>query len=154
MTGHQAAAGTLAPALAHFRKATRSDWQGLFACESVPSLPRMHNALEQYFGAYRSHERRATGRQGASPGLVLRGAVRLVAAMASRLCSFAAADLVPENVSGCQALHQEQVTRRRQRTLRRRFRCDPPSYLAQPEADLLQQMLPPEKTRIDAQQCE
>ena len=143
MTCHQTAAGTLAPALEHFRKVTRSYWPGLFACYSVPDLPRTNNDLEQFFGAYRYHERRATGRKGASPGLVLSGSVRLVAAMASRLRSFSAADLVPENVRAWQTLHQEQARRRRQRTLRRRFRCDPPSYLAQLEADLLKLILPP-----------
>ena len=53
MTRHQAAAGTLAPALEHFRKGTRSYWPGLFPCYTVPELPRTNNALEQFFGAYR-----------------------------------------------------------------------------------------------------
>ena len=52
MTRHQAAAGTLAPALEHFRKGTRSYWPGLFPCYTVPELPRTNNALEQFFGAY------------------------------------------------------------------------------------------------------
>jgi hypothetical protein len=81
----QATAGTLAPALAHVQQVTRSYWSGRFPCYSVPALPRTKNALEQFFGAHRSHERRATGRQVASPALVLRGAVRLVAAAATRL---------------------------------------------------------------------
>ena len=143
MACHQTAAGTLAPALEHFHKVTRSYWPGLFACYSVPDLPRTNNDLEQFFGAYRYHERRATGRKVASPGLVLSGSLRLVAAMASRLRSFSAADLIPEHVSAWQALRQEQALRRRQRTLRRRFRCDPPSYLATLEADLLKLILPP-----------
>jgi hypothetical protein len=53
MTRYQAAAGTLAPALVHFRKVTRSYWPGLFACYTVPELPRTNNDLEQFFGAYR-----------------------------------------------------------------------------------------------------
>src|SRR5438132_9550805 len=88
MTRHQAAAGTLAPALGHFRKVTRSYWPGLFPCFTVPALPRTNNDLEQFFGAYRSHERRATGRKAASPAVVLRGAVRLVACAATRLRPF------------------------------------------------------------------
>lgn len=36
MVQHQAAAGTLAPALAHFLKVTRSDWPGLFHCYDMP----------------------------------------------------------------------------------------------------------------------
>jgi hypothetical protein len=63
MTRHQSAAGTLEPALVHFRKVTRSYWPGLFACYTMPELPRTNNDLEQFFGAYRYHERRATGRK-------------------------------------------------------------------------------------------
>src|SRR5205085_8898434 len=47
----------------------------------------------QYFGTARHVERRITGRKGASPTLVVRGSVRVVAAGASRLGSFSAADL-------------------------------------------------------------
>jgi hypothetical protein len=143
MTRHQSAAGTLEPALAHFRKVTRSYWPGLFACYTVPELPRTNNELEQFFGAYRYHERRATGRKAASPALVLSGAVRVIAAAATRRHPYSAADLVPENVRGWQALRQERETRRQQRTLRRRFRRDPISYLAQLETHLLQLILPP-----------
>jgi hypothetical protein len=143
MTRHQTAAGTLAPALAHFRKVTRSYWPGLFACYTVPGLPRTNNDLEQFFGAYRYHDRRTTGRKVASPGLVLSGSVCVIAAAAPRLHTYSAAELAPQNVSAWQELRQARETRRQQRTLRRRFRRDPASYLAQLEADLLQLILPP-----------
>ena len=143
MTRYQAAAGTLAPALVHFRKVTRSYWPGLFPCYTVPELPRTNNDLEQFFGAYRYHDRRTTGRKVASPGLGLSGPVRVVAAAATRLRPFSAEDLAPEDISAWQALRQEQASRRQQRTLRRRFRQAPVSYLAQLEADLLQLILPP-----------
>ena len=143
MTQYQAAAGTLAPALVHFRKVTRSYWPGLFPCYTLPDLPRTNNDLEQFFGAYRYHDRRTTGRKAASPGLVFSGSVRLVAAAATRLRPFSAEELAPENVSAWQALRQERETRRQQRTLRRRFRRAPVSYLAKLEADLLQLILPP-----------
>jgi hypothetical protein len=65
-------------------KVTRSYWPGLFHCYAVAELPRTNNALEQFFGRHRYHERRASGRKGASPALVLRGAARLVAATATR----------------------------------------------------------------------
>jgi hypothetical protein len=143
MTCHQSTAGTLAPALVHFRKVTRSDWPGLFACYTVLDLPRTNNELEQFVGAYRSHERRATGRKAASPALVLSGSVRVIAAAATRLHTYSAAERVPANVSAWKALRQERATRRQQRTLRRRFRRDPVSYLARLEADLLQLILPP-----------
>ena len=143
MTRHQSTAGLLEPALVHFRKVTRSYWPGLFACYTVPDLPRTNKELEQFCGAYRDHERRATGRKAASSALVLSGSVRVIAAAATRRHTYSAAELVPENVSAWQALRQERATRRQQRTLRRRFRRDPASYLAQLEADVLQLILPP-----------
>ena len=143
MTRHQAAAGTLAPALGHFRKVTRSYWPGLFPCYTGPDLPRTNNDLEQFFGAYRYHDRRTTGRKVASPGLVLSGSVCVIAAAATRLHTYSAAELVPENISAWQELRQARETRRQQRTLRRRFRRDPASYLAKLEANLLQLILPP-----------
>lgn len=143
MTRHQAAAGTLAPALGHFRKVTRSYWPGLFACYTVPDLPRTNNDLEQFFGAYRYHDRRTTGRKVASPSLVLNGAFCVIAAAATRLHPYSAAELAPENVKAWQELRQAQKTRRQQRILRRRFRRDPAAYLAKLEANLLQLILPP-----------
>jgi hypothetical protein len=143
MTRYQATAGTLAPALGHFRKVTRSYWPGLFPCYTLPDLPRTNNDLEQFFGAYRHHDRRTTGRKVASPGLVLSGSVRLVAAAATRLRPFSAEELAPEDVSAWQALRQEREMRRQQRTLRRRFRQAPVAYLAKLEADVLQLILPP-----------
>ena len=143
MTRHQAAAGTLAPALGHFRKVTRSYWPGLFPCYTVPDLPRTNNDLEQFFGAYRYHDRRTTGRQVASPSLVFNGSFCVIAAAATRLHTSAAAERVPENVSAWQELRQERESRRQQRTLRRRFRRDPVAYLAKLETNLLQLILPP-----------
>ena len=143
MTRHRAAAGVRAPALVHFLKVSRSYWPGLFHCYEVPELPRTNNDLEQYFGAHRYHERRTTGRKGASPALVLRGSVQLIAAMATRLHGFAAWELVPEDISDWKSLRRELDTRRQRRTLRRRFRHDPESYLAALEAALLQLTLPP-----------
>jgi hypothetical protein len=143
MTRYQTAAGTLAPALVHFRKVTRSYWPGLFSCYMVPDLPRTNNDLEQFFGAYRYHDRRTTGRKVASPSLVLSGSVCVIAAAATRLHTYSAAELVPENVKAWQALRQARETRRQQRTLRRRFRRDPAFYLAKLEADVLQLILPP-----------
>jgi hypothetical protein len=143
MTRHQAAAGTLAPALGHFRKVTRSYWPGLFPCYTVPDLPRTNNDLEQFFGTYRYHDRRTTGRKGASPGLVLNGSVCVIAAAATRLHTYSAAELAPENINAWQELRQARETRRQQRTLRRRFRRDPVAYLAKLETNLLQLILPP-----------
>ena len=143
MMRHRAAAGDLAPALAHFLKVSRSYWPGLFHCYDIPDLPRTNNDLEQHFGAYRYHERRATGRKRASPALVLRGSVQLIASTATRLRVFAAWDLAPEDVRAWQSLRHDLHTRRQRRTLCRRFRRDPDSYLAELEAALLKLTLPP-----------
>jgi hypothetical protein len=124
MTRYQAAAGTLAPALVPFRKGTRSDWPGLFACYTVPELPRTNKDLEQFFGAYRSHDRRTPGRKVGSPSLVLNGSFGIIAAVATRLHP-SAAELAPENIKAWQELWQAREIRRQQRTLRRRFRRDP-----------------------------
>jgi hypothetical protein len=93
--------GPLAPAAAHFLKVTASYWPGLFACYDVADLPRTNNGLEQYFGSARHAERRATGRKGASPALVVRGAVRVVAAVATQLHAFSAAELCPADLPTC-----------------------------------------------------
>jgi hypothetical protein len=143
MTRHQAAAGTLAPALEHFRQVTRSYWPGLFHCDRVPALPPTKNALEQFFGAQCYHERRATGRKAASPAVVLRGAVRLVACAATRLRPFTGEELAPDTISAWHELRHALETRRHQRTQRRRFRRDPATYLGKLEAQLLQLILPP-----------
>jgi len=143
MRQHQAKARTLAPAVGHFLKVSRSYWPGLFHCYSIPALPRTNNELEQFFGAYRYHERRATGRKVASPAVVLRGAVRLIACAATRLRPFTSEELAPDTVSAWQELRHTLETRRHQRTQRRRFRRDPAAYLATLEADLLKLSLPP-----------
>jgi hypothetical protein len=90
-------AGALAPAIDRFLKVSRSYWPGLFHCYSVEGVPRTNNDLEQFFGSCRHHERRATGRKGASPGLVLRGSVRLLAGAATRLRSRCGAELQPRD---------------------------------------------------------
>jgi hypothetical protein len=143
MGQYQAKAGTLAPAVGHFLEVSRSYWPGLFHCYSILQLPRTNNDLEQFFGAYRYHERRTTGRKVASPAVVLRGAVRLVACAATRLRPFMSEELAPDPVSAWQELRHALETRRHQRTQRRRFRRDPAAYLGQLEAKLLQLSLPP-----------
>ena len=70
---HRRAAGRPAEAFAHFLKVTRSYWPGLFRCYEVAGLPRTNNELEQFFGSYRYHERRCSGRKVACPGTVVRG---------------------------------------------------------------------------------
>jgi hypothetical protein len=142
MTHQQDRLGPLAPAVAHFRKVTQSYWDGLFHCYQVKDLPRTNNDLEQYFGTARHVERRVTGRKRASPTLVVRGAVRVVAAGASRLCSFSAADLRLSDVAAWQALRQTLHFRHEGRRKQLRFRRDPQAYLVALEQRLLRSSLP------------
>ena len=142
MTRHRAAAGALAGGIDHFVKVTRSYWPGLFACYDVPGLPRTNNDLEQAFGSHRYHERRATGRKGASPALVLRGAARLVAGLATRSREVTAADLASADLGAWRRLRAELEERRQRRVDRRRFRRDPDGYLNDLENKLNQSGLP------------
>jgi hypothetical protein len=140
---HHRSAPALAAMLAHCQKVTRSYWPGLFHCYDDSDVPRTNNDLEQFFGAHRSHERRATGCKGASPALVLRGAVRMVACAATRLRSFAGAELAPEHLHHWQTLRRQLESRCQQRVRRSRFRRHPEASLELLEKDLLQLILQP-----------
>jgi hypothetical protein len=142
MALHQGKAGRLAGAVGHFLKVSRSYWGGLFACYDAEGLPRTNNALEQLFGSQRYHERRASGRKAGSPALVLRGAARLVAAVATRQRAFTADDLAGADRAEWARLRRQLDERRRRRTERGRFRRDPEGYLRQLEAQLIRSTLP------------
>jgi hypothetical protein len=144
MTRHAARAGDLRGALGNFRKVTRSYWPGLFHCYDVPDVPRTDNDLEQLFGAHRYHERRSSGRKVASPGLVVRGSVRLPAALATRLRGeVRGEDLAPSDLGAWQDLRAGLERRREVRAQGRRFRRDPAAYLQELEATLIKITLPP-----------
>ncbi len=132
----------LAAMLSTFRKVTTSYWPGLFHCYDLPDLPRTNNELEQYFGSARYHERRATGRKQASPGVVVRGSVRIVASVASRLHPFAGPELYPPDLTRWRALRSELNHRHEARRMQRRFRASPESYLAVLEEKLSKERLP------------
>ncbi len=137
------ALGGLAEEFDHFRKVTRSYWPGLFRCYDVDDLPRTNNDLEQFFGSYRYHERRCSGRKVACPGTVVRGSVRLVASAATRLRPIGAEDLVPSDLKAWRGLRGSLERRQAVRTLGRRFRRDPVAYLQAIEESLIKQALPP-----------
>jgi hypothetical protein len=139
---HRRTLGSLAGAFDHLRRVTRSYWAGLYRCYDVAGLPRTNNDLEQFFGSYRSHERRSSGRKVACPGTVVRGSVRLVAAAATRSRPIEVADLVPSDRSSWRDLRSRLERRQAVRTLGRRFRHDPVAYLKSLEASLINQALP------------
>jgi hypothetical protein len=143
MRRHRSAAGSLSGAVDHFVKVSRSYWRGLFGCYDIAELPRTNNGLEQTFGSHRYHERRATGRKGASPTLVLRGSVRLVAALATRGREVAVTELAEADRQRWAQLRADLEQRRQRRVERRRFRKDPQEYLNTLENKLNQLRLPP-----------
>jgi hypothetical protein len=142
MSRERATVGALEPAVGHFLKVTKSYWRGLFHCYEFPELPRTNNDLEQVFGSVRHHERRATGRKGASPGAVVRGAVRLIAAVATRLGAFSPAQLRPRDPEAVTRVRREVGQREEARRAQLRFRRDPETYLEQAEQLLLRATLP------------
>lgn len=142
MTHHRESAGSLATAVDHFVKVSRSYWPGLFACYDLPELPRTNNDLEQAFGSHRYHERRASGRKGASPSLVLRGSVKLIASLATRTRAVSGEDLAGADRTAWARTRVELEERRQRRTDRRRFRKDPVAYLKDLENQLIKSRLP------------
>ena len=120
----------------HFYKVTMSYWRGLFHCYGQLELPRTNNELEQYFGAARHHERRATGHKRPTSAVVVRGSVRVVAAVASQLRVWSGEALRPGSVAAWRQLRKELEVRHEARRAQRRFRRDPAAYLAQLEARL------------------
>lgn len=132
----------LSEPLGHFVKVSRSHEPGLFHCYDVADLPRTNNGLEQLFGSHRHHERRCSGRKVASPGLVVRGSVRLVAGLMTRMGEATAEELAPARVYEWQELRAELGHREEARAQQRRFRRDPTGYLKQVEHLARQSGLP------------
>jgi hypothetical protein len=129
--------GPLGEAIEHFCHITDNFAAGLFHCYDVEGLPRTNNDLEHCFGVARVHERRATGRRGAIPGVVVRGSVRLITAVVAKKQTFSAEELRPSDYQRWRDLraHLQQCEETRRRQFR--FRKNPASYLAALEAQLL-----------------
>jgi hypothetical protein len=107
-------------------------------------LPPTNNDLEQVFGAQRHHERRTTGRKVASPSLVVRGSVRVLAATQTRLAPISAQDLAAVDLVKWRETRARLKQRHHARVLRSRFRRNPAAYLADLEQRAFQQQaLPP-----------
>lgn len=142
MSGRKEEAGVLSGAVSLFLKVTKSYWKGLFRCYRFPDIPRTNNDLEHHFGSVRYGERRASGRKGASPAMVVRGSVRVVAAVVTPPEGFAAADIRPEDLKRWRELRASLERRRETRRAQLRFRRDPDAYLGRLEEQLLKQALP------------
>jgi len=129
--------------LGHFVKVTKSYWPGLFRCYASKDIPRTNNDLEHLFGSHRYHERRASGRRRASPGLVVAGCVRVVSGLATRLRPEEGLRLPPGYVEGWRQSRAGLEKRRESRRQQRRFRRDPVTYLKKLEELAVQLSLPP-----------
>ncbi len=127
----------LGPWATHVYRVTRSYWSGLFHCYADAALPRTNNELEQYFGTARHHERRATGRKRPAAAVAVRGAVRVVAAVATQAAEVPASDLRPRDLADWQAVRARLEVHHARRRATRRFRRDPAAYLAALEARIL-----------------
>jgi hypothetical protein len=134
---HQAELGPLGETMAHFCQITHNFAPGLFQCYDVEGLPCPNNELEQCFGVARVHERRATGRRGAIPGVVVRGSVRVVAAVTSKQQLFSAEELQSRDYLQWRKLRAQLQQREECRRWQFRFRKDPERYLPALEAQLL-----------------
>jgi len=143
MARHRARAGVLASAVDHFLKVSRSYWPGLFHCYDIADLPRTNNDLEHFFGVARYQERRSTGRKRGSPFTVVRGPVRLVAAVATKVQTFTPEQLAPRSIPSWQNLRAALAEHQEARASGRRFRRDPAGYLAKLEAEWVKLTLPP-----------
>lgn len=134
----QSKSGVLEDAIVHFLKVTRSYWSGLFHCYAVEGLPRTNNDLEHVFGQLRHHQRRCSGRKVAPASLVLRGSVKVVAALATRLKTFQPTELVPTSVTTWQQVRSQLKQHCLKRVKQQQFRRSPLAYLAALEAKAIQ----------------
>ncbi len=143
MSAQKQKVGALAESIEHFLKITRSYWSGLFHCYSVDGLPRTNNDLEQVFGSFRHHQRRCTGQKKGPASFLVRGSCRLIAAIATKVKTFFAQDLVPLDLSAWRQKRFEMEQLRHNRLEQRRFRRQTETYLAELETKLIQSILPP-----------
>src|SRR5262249_37428421 len=124
--------------LKRFLKVTKSYWPGLFRCYESADVPRTNNDLEHAFGSHRYHERRASGRRRAAPGLGGVGPARGSSGFATRLRPDEGLVLRPGYVEEWQELRADLERRRESRRKERRFRHDPDAYLTELEQRRLQ----------------
>jgi len=131
-----------AKVLSHFLRVTGSYKPGLFHCYDGTGLPRTNNDLEQMFGSHRYHERRSNGRKKGGSGVIVRGSVRLVSSVATRLGWLEGETLVLRDQLQWKQLRKRLEQRMNSRCQQRRYRQDPQSYLTKLENIELQSTLP------------
>ena len=141
MQDHQDQVAALGDVVERFTKVTANYAPGLFYTYDLPDVPPTNNALEQCFGSVRWHEQRATGRT-TVPGLVVRGPVRVLAAVATHYQCFCIQALQLHNTQAWDHLRDHLEACQEQHRLQFRFRKDPAAYLAATEDMLIKAPLP------------
>lgn len=141
---HQKAqVGELAEGIDHFLKVTRSYWSGLFHCYQVQGLPRTNNDQGACLWSVSAPSSRCYRSHPLAPAsLVLRGSVRLVAVVATRMKTFTVKELAAVSHQTWQNVRSELQKHHSKRLQQRCFRRDPDRYLAELEAKYLQLALP------------
>jgi hypothetical protein len=132
----------LKEAFAAFRKVSASYWPGLFHCYEVEGLGRTNNDLEQFFGSWRWHERRCSGRKVASRSDVLLGPASLASSLASRQGPVSGEDLAGVDLERWRQIREEIVTHQKRFRQRRAFRRNPDKYLGELTARTIKLLLP------------
>jgi hypothetical protein len=138
MEQQKSSLGRLSTTIDHFLHITDNFAPGLFHCYDVADLPHTNNDLEHCFGIVRVHERRATGRRGAIPGLVVRGSVRVLAALVTKVHPVPLGDLQLVDYQAWRRLRKQLQYRQEARRQQWRFRKNSQGYLAALEQRLLQ----------------
>ncbi len=138
LTEEQTRGGWLGMVATTFLNVTANYGDGLFHCYDVPDLPATNNDLERRFGTLRYHERRSSGRRAVSGGLVLRGAVQVIAVLSADRPDEATDQLRLKDRQAWQHLREQLDKRAESRRAQQRFRHDPAAYLAKLEQQLLQ----------------
>ena len=110
---------------------------GLCQGYDVLDLAAPNNDRERRCGTLRFHARRCRGRRAVSGGLVLRGAVRVIAVLHVERIEGSAAKLRLTDRAAGHKLRQQLERRAATRRAQRRFRRDPVAYLATREQQLL-----------------
>jgi hypothetical protein len=101
--------------------------------------------LEYSFGKWRHHQRRCSGQKVASPNAVTRGAVQLIAALATQQRTYLAIELAQVPLTRWNQLHAELQQHQHKRTQQRQFRRSPQAFLNRLEGKALQLTLLPQK---------
>jgi hypothetical protein len=111
--------------------------RGCFGVMTSPAYPARTTTWNVALASHASDLRRATGRRGAIPGVVVHGSVRVMASVTSKEQVFSVEELRPKDYQRWRDLRRQLRQREEARRQQWRFRKHPATYLAEVEARLL-----------------